>query len=776
MAKKKSIQRRLTGIILLTSAVALLVASVAFIVIDLRGMRAAMVRDLASQARNIDYNSTAPLLFGNNEETAESLESLRKFGPSVTAAAVYDIDGNVFARYLRDGSVLWENPTLPARDEHRFTRQHLDYFHTIVWEGDKLGTVYLRSDLSELTARLQRYAVIVAAILAVCFLLAYFLSAVLQRTISKPILRLADVMHKVSSDKDFSVRAELPPQDDEVGTLVRGFNDMLRRVEERDRELEHHRENLEDEVNARTAELRRVNAELETATQHKSEFLANMSHELRTPLNAIIGFSEVLQQKMFGELNDKQDEYVDDILTSGRHLLSLINDILDLSKIEAGRMDLHLRKFVLASAIENASLLVREKAVQHNLSLDVDVDDSIGEIVGDERKIKQVVLNLLSNAVKFTPDGGRISVSARLLGDQVEVVVADTGIGISSDDQDSIFEEFRQVGKDEAKQQGTGLGLTLAKRFVELHGGSISVDSDLGRGTSFRFVLPRAAEEAVEDKVQSPQAQPSPEAAKNRTARDDDAETILVIEDDPTTAKLLSIHLQEAGFGVVVAANAREGLDRARELTPDAITLDLLLPDSDGWSVLKELKADATTTEIPIIVVSLLDDSGKGFALGASEYLVKPVDSGDLLQAIYRCVSQEATREDGAMALIIDDNSENLKWMHEVLAREGFEVMTSTGGMDGLSKVWGQRPDLIVLDLLMAGADGVELIEQLNRNPETAEIPIVALAAGDLDDEGRDRVRVELTRLAKQRSFDRGSFITLTKSLLKGEGKEWLAN
>jgi signal transduction histidine kinase len=231
--------------------------------------------------------------------------------------------------------------------------------------------------------------------------------------------------------------------------------------------------------------------QLEAASRHKSEFLANMSHELRTPLNAVIGFSEVLIQRMFGALNDKQDEYLKDIYASGQHLLSLINDILDLSKIEAGRMELAPAPFHLPTALENAVTLVRERAARHGIALQLDLDPRLGEVVGDERKVKQVLLNLLSNAVKFTPEGGRISLKAGQRDGAVEISVTDTGVGIAPEDQAAIFEEFRQVGSDETrKQEGTGLGLTLAKKFVELHGGRIWVESKLGTGSTFTFTLP----------------------------------------------------------------------------------------------------------------------------------------------------------------------------------------------------------------------------------------------------------------------------------------------
>jgi signal transduction histidine kinase len=238
-------------------------------------------------------------------------------------------------------------------------------------------------------------------------------------------------------------------------------------------------------------EIEAKSAQLEVASRHKSEFLANMSHELRTPLNAIIGFSEVLGEKFFGELNDKQNEYVDDILSSGRHLLSLINDILDLSKIEAGRMELEITTFYLPDAIENAILLIRERASRHGIKLDRSIDERLGEFSGDERKVKQVLVNLLSNAVKFTPEGGQIKVEAGLGDHAVIISVTDTGIGIAKQDQEAIFEEFRQASGSYAhKREGTGLGLTLTRRFVEMHGGKIWVESEVGKGSKFSFTLP----------------------------------------------------------------------------------------------------------------------------------------------------------------------------------------------------------------------------------------------------------------------------------------------
>jgi signal transduction histidine kinase len=301
-------------------------------------------------------------------------------------------------------------------------------------------------------------------------LLALVLGYAISWSLVGPVKQM-DVRLREIAEGDFAKRVEISNRD-ELGALAANLNRM-------------------------SDELGRLYRQLAAANQHKSEFLANMSHELRTPLNAIIGFSEVLHERMFGELNDKQTEYIQDILTSGRHLLSLINDILDLSKVEAGRMELDLSSFDLPAALENAVTLVKERAGRHGISLDLTVDPGFGELIGDERKLKQILLNLLSNAVKFTPDGGRVTVMAAPLNGpsgapgMIEIAVTDTGVGIAPADQATIFEEFRQVGSGAQQQEGTGLGLTLTKKFVELHGGRIWVTSEVGKGSTFTFTLPR---------------------------------------------------------------------------------------------------------------------------------------------------------------------------------------------------------------------------------------------------------------------------------------------
>ena len=381
-----------------------------------------------------------------------------------------------------------------------------------------------------------------------------------------------------------------------------------------------------DLVNA----LKARTAEVEVASRHKSEFLASMSHELRTPLNAVIGFSEVLLERMFGDLNDRQEEYLRDIWSSGKHLLELLNEILDLSKVEAGQMTLEPTEFSLQEALGHGLALVRERAARHGIRLGLEVAPEVGLVRADELRIKQVIVNLLSNAVKFTSDGGRVDVRARADRSEVLVTVADTGTGVAAGYRERIFESFQQGGRRASTTEGTGLGLTLSKRIVELHGGRIWVESELGVGSTFGFAIPAGVPASAAG------------AVADDPGRADGTGTVVVIDDDRRSIDLLTVYLEAAGLRVVSASDGRRGVELIRALQPAIVVLDILLPGLDGWQVLESLKADPATAAIPVVVVSILDERGRGLALGATEYLVKPVSREGVLDALARC-GPEAT-------------------------------------------------------------------------------------------------------------------------------------
>jgi signal transduction histidine kinase/ActR/RegA family two-component response regulator len=367
-------------------------------------------------------------------------------------------------------------------------------------------------------------------------------------------------------------------------------------------------------------ELERKTAELQVASQHKSDFLASMSHELRTPLNAIIGFSEVLLERMFGELNERQDEYLRDILNSGKHLLELLNEILDLSKVEAGRMELEVSVFSLRGTIEHAIALVRERAALHSIAVTLEMDPGLDLIETDELRFKQVMLNLLSNAVKFTPNGGRVAVRAVRTGQRLAVTVTDNGIGIRPEDRERIFESFQQGQRSPSREEGTGLGLTLCRRIVTLMGGTMTLQTEVGVGSTFGFTVPlQAAGVSVGPGLY-----------------DDRDPVVVVIDDDRASLDLMSAYLSGNGVRVVRASDGKEGLDAVHRLNPVATVLDILLPGMDGWAVLEELRADPKTQGLPVIIASIVDERSRGLAAGAGEYLVKPVGREELLGALRR--------------------------------------------------------------------------------------------------------------------------------------------
>jgi len=369
-------------------------------------------------------------------------------------------------------------------------------------------------------------------------------------------------------------------------------------------------------------ELENKSAELEVMSQHKSDFLASMSHELRTPLNAVIGFSEVLLERLFGDLNERQDEYLRDILGSGEHLLALLNEILDLSKVEAGRMEVALSTFSVAAAVEYAVSMVRERAARHNITVSQSIAPSVDELTSDELRVRQVLVNLLSNAVKFTHDGGHVDVVAEPAGDELVITVRDTGQGVAVEDRERIFDSFQQGRRGAPKEEGTGLGLTLCRRIVTLLGGRIWLDSELGRGSAFHVAIPLGV--PAEEKVDA-------EAAESGDGR---RSVVVLIDDDKSSLDLLSAYLTGTGLRVVRARDGDEGLSEVHRLHPAAVVLDIRLPGTNGWTVLETLKATPVTSEIPVIIVSILDEAARGLAAGAVEYLTKPVSRHALTAAL----------------------------------------------------------------------------------------------------------------------------------------------
>ena len=583
---------------------------------------------------------------------------------------------------------------------------------------------------------------------------------------------------------------------------------------------------LSEQLRERGEDIARKNELLERANRLKSEFLANMSHELRTPLNAVIGFSEILRDGLAGDLSAEQSEYVGDIYTSGRHLLSLINDILDLSKIEAGQMDLELDRVEPPELVASGLAVVRERAALQRIALRQEQPGDLGPVLLDARRAKQIVHNLLSNAVKFTPEGGTVTLAVRRVaaselaalrpGDTLrvfpppdeghahylEIAVTDTGIGIHVAALRELFQPFMQVDSSLSRKfEGTGLGLTMVQRLVELHGGGLMVRSVAGQGSTFAVWLPwrspderpaalpvpaeRPAAPPVGAKV-IPLSAPAPGAPvpalaavpaaggalAGRAPRGATAGTILVIEDDPRAASLLRLQLESAGFAVEVVPSGEAGLRRAAALQPRAVVLDVLLPDVDGWNTLARLKEQEATRHIPVVIVSITDEPRRGFALGAAQVLVKPVTQDDLMAALGAMGLLGSPGAPRRRVLVVDDDPKAVTLVCKHLEAFGFEPLAAFGGQEAIDLVRRERPDAVVLDLMMPHVSGFDVVEALASRAETAGIPVLVLTAKLVTAQDRELLRGRVRKIMEKSNFEPAALLAEVQRALAHPPRE----
>jgi PAS domain S-box-containing protein len=484
---------------------------------------------------------------------------------------------------------------------------------------------------------------------------------------------------------------------------------------------EEEKRKFSDKLAVSNQQLELRNREVERATRLKSKFLASMSHELRTPLNAIVGFSELLAEGEPGELNDKQKRFVNHIKQGSSHLLQLINDILDLSKIEAGQLELRWEDFRVEDALPEILSTIDPLAMKKNIQVQHAVEAGV-VVHADRLRFKQVLHNLLSNAVKFTPRSGRIGIDCVERDHEVCISVSDTGIGIRAEDQEVVFEEFRQIdGTSDAAKAGTGLGLAITKRLVEQQGGKISLQSEPEKGSRFTFTLPLGSEAPARNLAIGPAVRPNAAVASAGKKP-----LILVVDDQIPARELLSSYL-DSDYRTVVAESGAEALKKAHQLHPAAITLDVLMAGGSGFETLVELRKSSGTANIPIIIVSVVDQKQVGFALGAADYLVKPIRKPVLLETIRKHVTHWS--EDEASILLVDDDPTTLELLEETLRSAGNQTQSVQSGAQALETLSSNRFSALVLDLLMPGMDGFEVIRQVRAQPALKELPILVMTA-----------------------------------------------
>jgi PAS domain S-box-containing protein len=513
---------------------------------------------------------------------------------------------------------------------------------------------------------------------------------------------------------------------DEDGRL-RGFGKVTRDITERRRA---------EDVRRRSQELEAENRRIQEASRMKSEFLANMSHELRTPLNGIIGFAELMHDGKVGPVSAEHKEYLADILTSARHLLRLINDILDLARVETGRLEFHPQPLDVAQVIGEVRQILRATAAQRRIRVEVAVDPALGTVTLDPVRLKQVLYNYLSNALKFTDPEGRVTIRAMPVGpdllgvDAFRLEVEDSGVGIAAADVGRLFREFEQLDAGRAKRhQGAGLGLALTKRLVEAQGGQVGVVSAPGHGSTFFATLPRMALAGAGpgDEEQGALSVVAPPGGA----------TVLVVEDDAQDRAWLMRTLAEAGYGVEGAPTGAEALAKARQRAFDAVTLDLLLPDMAGWDVLHAIRATPLNASVPAVVVTVVAEREAGVGFAILDFLVKPVSVNDLVAALERV---GATSARAATVLVVDDDPGMLQVMERALSRQGLRPICRPDGESGLRAALEERPDAVILDLTMPGMDGFAFLERLRREEHGPTTPVIVWSGRRLTDEERARL------------------------------------
>jgi signal transduction histidine kinase/DNA-binding response OmpR family regulator len=611
-------------------------------VFDVIMCREDMIKSLKMHAAIVGQNSTAALSFNDANDARQTLTSLRA-DPHVVDACIFSPDGKVFATYGRRDAAEANVPARVPVEGYRFADQHLEVCQSILLDGRSIGTVFVRSDLSELHDRITRYSVTLLGVFCAAAGMALFLASRLQRFIAGPIQHLAETARMVSKERNYSIRA-VKESTDELGQLIDVFNDMLEQIQLRDAGLKSHQDHLEEEVAARTEELRKVNVDLsaakdraEAASRAKSNFLANMSHEIRTPMTAIVGYSDVMLEPS-QTLSDRQD-CLQIIRRNGRLLMQLINDILDISKIEADKMTVERIPCDLPHLVIDVASLMRPKTVEKGLDFKVDFAGAIPQTVStDALRVKQILVNLLGNAIKFTHKGRielRVECQPRGTTSEIRFLISDTGIGMTPEQVARLFQPFNQADDSMTRKYGgTGLGLTISQRLAKLLGGDITLQTVQGIGSTFTVVIEGGNLEGVAMRTDVSEAilseVPAPvEQVVRLQGR------ILLAEDGLDNQRLISMHLRKAGAEVTIADNGRIAVDLMAKQTFDVIVMDMQMPELDGYGAASELRRRGFT--LPIIALTahaMAEDRARCLNAGCTDYLTKPIDKQQLLATI----------------------------------------------------------------------------------------------------------------------------------------------
>lgn len=774
LVKSLSFRWQLTLFILMICGVSLSLALVGLYLSDVQQFNNE-VRSRLEKTQNLMLSNLAPLLEQNPEATDLQLSSLG-VDSQIVAAAVFSADNKLLARYVRAGAheVIPPPPKLvnPIFDRHR----------AVVWtpitsslqDNKKLGLLYLKSEMSEADKeRMSNLLKGSAIIFTGAALLAIAVAFRLGGRFTQPITELARVSTTVRRTHDYSERVQSTASG-EIGELIESFNAMLETIQSKTEELEQARaaaeaakeqleeanRTLEARVEDRTKLLAKAVKDAEEASKAKSSFLAKMSHELRTPLNAIIGYSEILREDAVDDGDTRTAEDLDKILNAARHLLGLINDVLDISKIEAGKMDLYLEEFDLARVINEVIATAQPLIAKKGNTLALECPKDIGLMHADATKLRQMLLNLLSNASKFTEKGTITLRAARHPEDgTIEIAVSDTGIGMTPEQLGRLFQAFSQAdASTSSKYGGTGLGLAISKQFAQMMGGDITVTSKHGSGSTFTIRLPARVEQKKPKVINQagPRLTRSPFPDQKRPK-------ILVIDDDKDIRALVTDVLDQSGYEPFAAASGQQGLDLAAQIQPSLIVLDLMMPGMDGWTVLTKLQHKPALADIPVIILSGASGLEMAMSLGAAAVLFKPLDVSQLTAEI---AAQLAPLPPDYI-LLVEDDADSRALLTRIFEGEGLNSRAAINGNAALRILKRATPSLIILDLKMAGMNGFELLEVIGKNPAWSKIPVVIVTSMDLTADMRDYLAPRVKGILFKGRFNRDELLSLVRPAMQ---------